>query len=213
MYSKKQIHKLIMGIIAMMVAINASAQNSIEEGIFLNASYIQIRGKDAQKFNGFCYSNSYVKRISSHNFLSGLLSIGYAMNTQKEYPYYLFNKRIVSSDLTILHSIKKIKKSSILVGVGMTVGYFNKSLLEDFVISSGFSISVPQPSGPSYTIPLIHPKRELKEFNYLTIGYGVGFQQHFSLSKNTMIGYKADYKQYASREIIYSVGLSFLLKL
>lgn len=212
MYSKKQIHKLIMGIIAMMVAINASAQNSIEEGIFLNASYIQIRGKDAQKFNGFCYSNSYVKRISSHNFLSGLLSIGYAMNTQKEYPYYLFNKRIVSSDFTILHSIKKIKKSLILIGVGMTVGYFNRPLLDDFVIS-GASVVVPQPSGSPYTIPLVYPKRELKEFNYLTIGYGVGFQQHFSLSKNTMIGYKADYKQYASREIIYSVGLSFLLKL
>lgn len=168
---------------------------SYNKGFSFQIEYNTIKKKPKhQTFNGVSFEARYFKQLKNGLILQKTLELGYATDTRKEYPYYLINSTQVGLSLDLLKPISKHKTYFNYIGIGSSINYLNKPLLNDFTILP--IVSVNSPRGVSYNVPVIVPNFEIKNKYYFSPALEVLFQQNLYSSKNIAVGTNFSFKKY-----------------
>jgi hypothetical protein len=180
-------------------------------GINLNYSFIQDYGSKS-KFNSFAFSNTFLKRRSQKYYLSQALRAEYNTDTRKEYPYYLFNRFGISSISQSLVRINK-RNSTTLIGGGIKVAYYRGLKATDFNIPQNAVVSVQQPNGGAFTVPIIHPFENRPKKGFMVAGPHVSLNHFIPFSSLGVINLNLQYSYVFPQMSDFGCGIGVFLKL
>lgn len=185
-------------------------KDTLKNAVFINTSYVLT--KEGNTLNGFSVSNGYLKFLKKNKYLYNSFNFSYNMQSPRRiYPNYFFDRTTISGVTQIM--IKNNNNTRpIFFGIGLKASYSFGVMKKDFIMSPNTVVSVTDPSGLVFTVPVTYPYKYRTKASSFTVGPTVSLFKILFNSKKHALNAHINYTYSINSSSNLDLGLGVCIK-